>query len=92
MVSPLGDTNPTPARLGGLTPKPLIIPHTGLDTRTGSNPRVWTKMADSLKDFVENIKAMIDAIGIDHVGIGSDTDLLSPCAGQGTNAPEEIKS
>ncbi len=46
---------------------------------------VWTKLADSQKDFVENIKAMVDAVGIDHVGIGSDTDLLSSRAGQGTN-------
>ena len=46
---------------------------------------VWTKLADSLKDFVESTKAMVDAVGIDHVGIGSDTDLLSSRVGQGTN-------
>jgi membrane dipeptidase len=34
---------------------------------------------------VENIKAMVDAVGIDHVGIGTDTDLLSSRVGQGTN-------
>src|SRR4051794_13916813 len=28
---------------------------------------------------------MVDAIGIDHVGIGSDTDLLSSRVGSGTN-------
>ncbi len=28
---------------------------------------------------------MVDAVGIDHVGIGSDTDLLSTRVGQGTN-------
>jgi len=46
---------------------------------------VWTKLADSPKDFVANLKAMVDAIGIDHVGIGTDTDLLSSRSGQGTN-------
>lgn len=46
---------------------------------------VWTKLADSPKEFAENIKAMVDVIGIDHVGIGTDTDLLSSRAGQGTN-------
>jgi membrane dipeptidase len=92
--------------------QPLIVSHTGLDSRTGSNPRmaemmkphliskqhakvvadangvigVWTKLADSPKDFVENIKAMADAVGIDHVGIGTDTDLLSSRVGQGTNS------
>jgi membrane dipeptidase len=91
--------------------QPILVSHTGLDSRTGSNPRmaqimkphliskehakvvadaggvigVWTKLADSPKDFVENIKAMIDAVGIDHVGIGTDTDLLSSRVGQGTN-------
>jgi membrane dipeptidase len=28
---------------------------------------------------------MVDAVGIDHVGIGTDTDLLSSRVGQGTN-------
>ena len=46
---------------------------------------VWTKLAGSPKEFAENIKAMVDAVGIDHVGIGTDTDLLSPRVGQGTN-------
>jgi membrane dipeptidase len=46
---------------------------------------VWTHLADSVQEFVENIKAMADAVGIDHVGIGTDSDLLSPRAGQGTN-------
>jgi membrane dipeptidase len=46
---------------------------------------VWTKLADSPKQFVENTKAMITAVGIDHVGIGTDTDLFSSRPGQGTN-------
>jgi membrane dipeptidase len=90
---------------------PLIVSHTGLDSRTGADPRiaeimkphliskehakvvadaggvigVWTKVAGSPKEFVENIKAMVDAVGIDHVGIGTDTDFLSSRVGQGTN-------
>jgi membrane dipeptidase len=46
---------------------------------------VWTHLADSLKDFVESIKAMVDAVGVDYVGIGTDSDLLSSRVGQGTN-------
>src|SRR5580704_14312820 len=91
--------------------QPILVSHTGLDSRTGSNPRmaeimkphliskehakvvadaggvigVWTKLADSPKEFVENIKAMVDAVGVDHVGIGTDSDLLSSRVGQGTN-------
>jgi membrane dipeptidase len=91
--------------------QPILVSHTGLDSRTGSDPRmaaimkphliskehakviadaggvigVWTKLAGSLKEFVENINAMVDAVGVDHVGIGTDTDLLSARVGQGTN-------
>lgn len=59
MVSPLGDTNTTPAHLGGLT-------------AFGA-------------EVVQSVKAMVDAVGVDHVGIGSGTDLLSSRVGQGTN-------
>jgi len=46
---------------------------------------VWTHLTDSLEEFIESIKAMVDAIGIEHVGIGTDTDLLSSRVGSGTN-------
>ena len=47
---------------------------------------VWTKLSDSMGEYVAGIKALVDNVGIDHVGIGSDTDILSPRAGQSTNA------
>jgi membrane dipeptidase len=91
--------------------QPILVSHTGLDSRTGNDPKmakimkphliskehakvvadaggvigVWTKLADSAKEFAQNIKAMVDAVGVDHVGIGTDTDLLSSRSGQGTN-------
>jgi membrane dipeptidase len=46
---------------------------------------VWTKGTNSPKEFVENIKMVVDAIGVNHIGIGTDTDLLSPQPGIGTN-------
>jgi membrane dipeptidase len=46
---------------------------------------VWTKGTNSPKDFVEDIKLVVDAIGIDHVGIGTDDDLLSSRTGTGLN-------
>jgi membrane dipeptidase len=46
---------------------------------------VWTHMADSLTAYVASIRAMVEAVGVDHVGIGSDTDLLSSRVGGGTN-------
>lgn len=81
--------------------KPILISHTGLNTRLGSNefmskmmmPRliskeqakivadnkgvigVWTHLADSPAAFADNIKAMVDVVGVDHVCIGTDTKL-----------------
>lgn len=46
---------------------------------------VWTHLAPTLPEFIQSIRVMVDAIGIDHVGIGTDTDLLSPRPSGGTN-------
>lgn len=80
---------------------PVLVSHTGLNTRLGNNefmskmmlPRlinkeqakivadnggvigVWTHLADSPTQFADNIKAMVDVAGIDHVCIGTDTKL-----------------
>jgi membrane dipeptidase len=67
--------------------KPRLISkeHAKVVADAGGVIGVWTHLAASLKDFVESIKAMVGAVGIEHVGIGSDTDLLSSRVGQGTN-------
>jgi membrane dipeptidase len=67
--------------------KPHLISkeHAKVVADAGGVIGVWTKLADSPKEFVENIKAMVDAVGVDHVGIGTDSDLLSSRVGQGTN-------
>jgi membrane dipeptidase len=46
---------------------------------------VWTHLTSSPSEFVEIIMMMVDAIGIDHVGIGSDDDLLARRGGAGSN-------
>jgi membrane dipeptidase len=67
--------------------KPRLISkdHAKVVADAGGVVGVWTHLTNSLKEFVESIKMMIDAIGIDHVGIGTDTDLLSSRVGSGTN-------
>ena len=67
--------------------KPRLISqeHAKAVADSGGVIGVWTQIADSLKDFVESIKAMVDAVGVDHVGIGTDNDILSTRVGQGTN-------
>lgn len=80
---------------------PVIVSHTGLDTRLGQNesmakmmrPRliskeqakiiadtggvigVWTHLANNAQVYAENIRALVDVAGIDHVCIGTDTKL-----------------
>jgi membrane dipeptidase len=36
---------------------------------------VWTHLSDSPLEYAKNIRALVDVIGIDHVGIGTDTKL-----------------
>ncbi len=75
--------NPKMAEM--MKPRLISKEHAKVVADAGGVIGVWTHVADSLKDFVESIKAMVDAVGIEHVGIGSDTDLLSSRVGQGTN-------
>jgi len=36
---------------------------------------VWTHLADTPLEYVQNIRAMVDVIGVDHVCMGTDTKL-----------------
>jgi membrane dipeptidase len=67
--------------------KPRLISkdHAKVVADAGGIVGVWTHLTDSPEDFAGSVKAMVDAIGIDHVGIGTDTDLLSSKVGGGTN-------
>ena len=38
---------------------------------------VWWRLVDTLKEYVAAIKRAVDAVGVDHVGIGTDTDLTA---------------
>jgi membrane dipeptidase len=89
--------------------QPVIVSHTGLDTRVGNDakmadmmrPRliskeqaklvsdadgvigVWTHLADSPLEYAQNIRALVDVIGVDHVAIGTDTKLTPGNGGFG---------
>jgi membrane dipeptidase len=39
---------------------------------------VWTHLAESPLAYIQNIRAMIDVVGVDHVCIGTDTKLAKP--------------
>jgi membrane dipeptidase len=46
---------------------------------------VWWRLVVTMADYVAGIRNMVDAAGIDHVGIGTDTDLTSSYALPYTN-------
>jgi membrane dipeptidase len=39
---------------------------------------VWTHLSDSPLEYVQNMKALVDVVGVDHVCIGTDTKLTTP--------------
>lgn len=46
-----------------------------LVANTGGVIGVWTHLADTPLTYAQNIRALVDIAGIDHVGIGTDTKL-----------------
>jgi membrane dipeptidase len=47
---------------------------------------VWCHGSDTAREYVESIKRVVDVAGIDHVGIGTDTDLEPGAQRTYTNA------
>jgi membrane dipeptidase len=78
-------TGGDPRMVQMMKPRLISKEHAKVVADAGGIVGVWTHLADSLPEFVQSIKAMVDAIGIEHVGIGTDTDLLSSRVGSGTN-------
>jgi membrane dipeptidase len=44
----------------------------------GSLIGVWTHLAATPLEYVQNIRAMVDVVGVDHVCIGTDTKMAKP--------------
>ncbi len=77
--------NPRMAKM--MAPRLISKDHARVIADSGGVVGVWTKLSDSMGEYIGGLKALADAIGIDHVGIGSDTDILSARPGQSTNTP-----
>lgn len=104
-----------------VTTQPVLVSHTGLDSRLGQNPAmakmmlprliskeqailvanaggvigVWTHLSDSPREYAENVRAMVDVVGIDHVCIGTDTKMTPsyrPPAPQGNKDNRKDKN
>src|SRR6202023_90990 len=67
-------TGRNPRMVEMMKPRLISKDHAKVVADAGGVVGVWTHLADSMKDFVGSIKAMAEAVGIDHVGIGSATD------------------
>jgi len=65
--------NETMARM--MRPRLINREHAKFIADTGSVIGVWTHLADSSLEYAQNIRAMVDVVGIDHVCIGTDTKL-----------------
>lgn len=76
-------SNPRMAEM--MKPRLISKEHARVVAEAGGIVGVWTHLTSSPEEFVKSVGLMVDAIGVDHVGIGTDTDLLSKRAGAGTN-------
>jgi len=58
---------------------------------TGGVIGVWTHLAASPLEYAQNIKAMVDVVGVDHVCIGTDTKLTPAYRSPESNADHKEK-
>ena len=49
---------------------------------------VWTHLADTPMEYAQNIRAMVDVIGVDHVCIGTDTKMTPSYRSVGSFNPK----
>jgi len=64
-----------PNKIPNMTPRLLSKEEMRDIAAAGGIIGVWNRGADTAKEYVEQIKRVVDAAGIDHAGIGTDTDL-----------------
>ncbi|SEC27064.1 dipeptidase [Terriglobus roseus] len=79
----LGD-NPRIAQM--MRPRLISKEQATMVAKAGGLVGVWTHLADTPLAFAQNLRAMADVIGIDHVCIGTDTKLTQP-APRGPGGP-----
>lgn len=68
--------NPMMAKM--MRPRLISKEQAKLVADTGGVIGVWTHLADSPLSYAQNIRALADVIGTDHVCIGTDTKLTPP--------------
>lgn len=66
-------SNPSMAQM--MRPRLISKQQAQMVSDAGGLVGVWTHLADTPLDYARNIRVLVDAIGIDHVCIGTDTKL-----------------
>jgi membrane dipeptidase len=77
--------NPNMARM--MRPRLISKEQAKIVADAGGIIGVWTHLADSPLEYAQNVRALVDVIGIDHVCIGTDTKL-TPAYNNGGFGPK----
>ncbi|MDO7874247.1 membrane dipeptidase [Hymenobacter sp. ASUV-10] len=77
--------NPNFARM--MKPRLLSREQAKIVADTGGVIGVWTHLADSALEYAQNVRALVEVVGIDHVCIGTDTKL-TPAYRPGSTGPQ----
>jgi membrane dipeptidase len=76
-----------PSMAGMMRPRLIGKEQARMVATAGGAIGVWTHLADTPLDYAKNVRALVDAIGVDHVCIGTDTKLTQPFGGRGGGRP-----
>lgn len=77
-----------PAMASRMRPRLISKEQAKIVADAGGVIGVWTHLADTPLEYAQNIRALVDVIGIDHVGIGTDTKLTPPYRPAGGGGPK----
>lgn len=76
-------------RMGKMfAPRLISKEHAKFVADNGGIIGVWTHLADTALEYAQNIRAMVDVLGIDHVCIGTDTKLTRSNDKPGGDRPD----
>ena len=78
--------NPNMARM--MRPRLISKEQAKIVADAGGVIGVWTHLADTPLEYAQNVRALVDVIGIDHVCIGTDTKLTPSYRPPGNPGPQ----
>jgi membrane dipeptidase len=66
-----------PVMAGRMKPRLISRQQAKIVADAGGIIGVWTHLADTPLEYAQNVRALVDVIGIDHVCVGTDTKLTA---------------